>query len=151
MMQAYEYRVIPAPKRGLKGKGVGSATEDRFAFALQEAMNTLGAAGWDYVRADTLPCEERQGLTGRTTAYHNLLVFRRALPLVAQAAPPQIFAPPAIGAVGGTAPVPAFLSAPGPAFLSAPMPAAGAGPALQLANPLPPAPPLGPADRVAAE
>jgi hypothetical protein len=38
----YEYKVIPAPTRGPKAKGVRS-TKDRFAHALQTAMNDLGA------------------------------------------------------------------------------------------------------------
>ncbi len=37
----------------------------------------MSAEGWEYVRADVLPSEERSGLTGRTTVYHNVLVFRR--------------------------------------------------------------------------
>ncbi len=41
-------------------------------------MNRLGAEGWDYVRADALPCEERVGLTGTKTVFQNMLVFRRA-------------------------------------------------------------------------
>jgi len=135
MMQVYEYRVIPAPRRGLKAKGVGSATEDRFAYALQIAMNDMGAQGWDYVRADTLPCEERQGLTGRTTAYHNMLVFRRALP-VDQPVDQPLTAP-------HSAPM---IAVPAAATVAAPVP----GP-LQLTAPLPQSPPLGPADRVAAQ
>lgn len=75
-MPIYEYRVIAAPKAGIKAKGVRS-NEDRFAHALETLMNQMGAQGWDYIRADTLPAEERQGLTGRTTVYQNMLVFRR--------------------------------------------------------------------------
>ncbi len=37
---SYEYKVVPAPTRGLKAKGVKTA-EDRFANALQAAMNKL--------------------------------------------------------------------------------------------------------------
>lgn len=78
-MQRYEYRVVPAPRRGEKARGV-KTTEDRFALALMQVMNALGAEGWDYVRADTLPCDERAGLTGGTrTSFQNMLVFRRAL------------------------------------------------------------------------
>jgi hypothetical protein len=77
-MPAFEYKVIPAPKRGEKARGVKS-TEDRFAHALTQLMNSLGAEGWDYLRADTLPCDERVGLTGSKTTYQNMLVFRRAL------------------------------------------------------------------------
>ena len=84
-MQTYQYKVVPAPKRGLKARGV-SSNEDRFAHALEVVMNDLGAQGWDYVRADTLPAEERQGLTGRVTVYQNMLVFRRVVAVVAEAA-----------------------------------------------------------------
>jgi hypothetical protein len=77
-MQRFEYKVIPAPKRGEKARGV-KTTEDRFAYALTSLMNQLGAEGWDYVRADSLPCEERVGFTGTKTTFQNVLVFRRAL------------------------------------------------------------------------
>jgi hypothetical protein len=77
-MQRFEYKVIPAPKRGEKARGVKS-TEDRFALALTNLMNDLGADGWDYVRADALPCEERVGLTGTKTTFQNVLVFKRML------------------------------------------------------------------------
>lgn len=77
-MQRFEYKVIPAPKRGEKARGV-KTTEDRFAYALTTLMNQLGAEGWDYVRADALPCEERVGLTGTRTTFQNMLVFRRVI------------------------------------------------------------------------
>lgn len=77
-MTRYEYKVVPAPEQGKKGKGIKSA-KGRFAFALESLMNELGAEGWDYVRADTLPFEERSGLTGKTVSYQNMLVFRRAM------------------------------------------------------------------------
>lgn len=76
-MTGYEYKVVPAPAQGRKAKGVRGA-EARFAFALETVMNEMAAAGWDYVRAETLPSEERQGLSGKTTVFRNLLVFRRA-------------------------------------------------------------------------
>lgn len=77
-MQAYEYTVLPAPNRGEKVRGARSGAE-RFAHALTMEINRMAQAGWEYVRAETLPCEERSGLTSRTTVYHNVLVFRRAL------------------------------------------------------------------------
>lgn len=74
--QAFEYSVIAAPLRGDKSRDTKSPT-DRYALALSAELNRMAADGWDYVRADVLPSEERSGLTGRTTIYHNLLVFRR--------------------------------------------------------------------------
>ncbi len=85
-MTSYEYAVVPAPKKGTKTRGV-KTTEDRFAFAIQAIMNEYGAAGWEYLRTDTLPCEERQGLTGRSTTYQNLLVFRKQTDSAQTAAP----------------------------------------------------------------
>ncbi|WP_291840512.1 DUF4177 domain-containing protein [Limimaricola sp.] len=96
-MPSYEYKVVPAPRRGVKAKGARTV-EERFAQALQATMNTLGAEGWEYQRSDTLPADERSGLTGRTTVFHNMLVFRRALPAQPVTAPDDAaqLAPPAI-------------------------------------------------------
>lgn len=72
----YEYKVVPAPKRGLKSKGI-RGTEARFANALEQVMNEHAQSGWEYQRTDTLPAEEREGLMGRATVYQNLLIFRK--------------------------------------------------------------------------
>lgn len=77
-MTRYEYKVIPAPRRGEKVRGA-KHPEDRFAHALASLMNRMGREGWEYQRAETLPCEERSGLTGRSTTFQNMLIFRRAL------------------------------------------------------------------------
>ena len=73
---SYEYKVVPAPVRGLKAKGRKTA-EDRFANALETAINNLASDGWEYIRADTLPSEKREGIMGKTTVFQNMLVFRR--------------------------------------------------------------------------
>jgi hypothetical protein len=84
-MQAYEYKVIPAPDRGIRVRGARSGAE-RFAAAVADRMNAMARDGWEYVRADLLPCEERTGLTLKsTTVYHNLLVFRRVVTVEAPA------------------------------------------------------------------
>ena len=77
-MSIYEYRVVPAPRKGSSAKGVKGGAA-KFANAITVLMNAMAAEGWEYLRADTLPCEERQGLTGKTVKYHSMLVFRRAL------------------------------------------------------------------------
>ncbi len=76
-MPIYEYKVVPAPSRGEKAPGAKTPA-DRFAHALSGTINQFARDGWEYVRADTLPSEERTGLTRRTTVYHSVLVFRRA-------------------------------------------------------------------------
>ncbi|MEL6957652.1 MAG: DUF4177 domain-containing protein [Pseudomonadota bacterium] len=75
---SHEYKVVPAPTKGMKAKGV-KGTPSRFAHALEVLMNDLAKDGWEYQRTDTLPVEERQGLTGKTTSFQNMLVFRRAV------------------------------------------------------------------------
>ncbi len=77
-MRGYEYKVIPAPRKASKIKGV-RGTDFKFAASLAEIMNLYGRDGWEYQRTDTLPCEERQGLTGKTTVFQNMLVFRRII------------------------------------------------------------------------
>lgn len=75
-MPRYEYKVVPAPKKGRKGKGI-RGSEARFSFAIEATMNEMGSEGWEYLRAETLPSVERSGLTGSTTEWRNVLVFRR--------------------------------------------------------------------------
>ncbi|MGR3271280.1 DUF4177 domain-containing protein [Thalassococcus profundi] len=74
----YEYKVVPAPARGEKAKGV-KAPEARFALTVEQVLNEMGADGWEFQRAETLPSEERQGLTGSASHWRHLLVFRRPL------------------------------------------------------------------------
>ncbi|KEJ89375.1 hypothetical protein [Sulfitobacter donghicola] len=75
-MIRYEYKVVPAPTKGIKGKGVRGA-EAKFSFALQELMNGMSGYGWEYQRSETLPSVERSGIAGTTTEWRNVLVFRR--------------------------------------------------------------------------
>jgi Domain of unknown function (DUF4177) len=124
-MTQFEYKVVPAPVRGEKARGA-KTTPDRFALALTMLMNDLGREGWEYLRADTLPCEERVGFTGKQTSFQNMLVFKReivladavattmvALPAPMAPAPimvavppdaPMPVAPPVAWPVDGTAP-----------------------------------------------
>jgi hypothetical protein len=72
----YEYKILPAPTKGQKAKGL-KAPEARFANTLEECLNEQAAEGWEYQRAETLPSQERSGLTSTTTEWRNVLVFRR--------------------------------------------------------------------------
>ena len=116
-MQRYEYKVIPAPRKGEKSRGV-KTTEDRFALALTSQMNELGREGWEYIRADTLPVDERAGFTGTKTTFQNMLVFRRVMEVEATPIRPVL-------AAAKAAAVPRL----GPAEVPA-----GAAPALGPAN-----------------
>lgn len=77
-MPAFEYKVVPAPAKGTKAKGV-KTPEARFANSVEITLNEMAAEGWEYLRAELLPSEERSGLTSSTTNWRNVLVFRRAL------------------------------------------------------------------------
>lgn len=91
----YEYSVIPAPARGEKAKGAKTPIE-RFSVTLAAALNDMAAEGWEYVRAEALPSEERSGLAGRTTVFHNILIFRRPVeaPIETPVAQPVVQAIP---------------------------------------------------------
>lgn len=90
-MARYEYNVVPSPRKGEKARSA-KTTPDRFALALTTLMNRMGAEGWEYQRADTLPCDERVGLTGSKTTFQSLLVFRRVIAEGALAVPAPLSA-----------------------------------------------------------
>ncbi|MEM9576022.1 MAG: DUF4177 domain-containing protein [Pseudomonadota bacterium] len=98
-MSEYEYRVIAAPTKGQKAKGIKSA-EDRYSHALELKMNEMAAEGWEYQRAEALPSVERSGLTSTKTTWHNLLVFRR-LKIAAPKEIPLTAPIPALSVQGG--------------------------------------------------
>lgn len=75
-MSTYEYKAVPAPTAGTKAKGV-KTVEDRFALSVTDVLNDMSADGWEYLRAEALPCEARKGLTGREITTQNVLIFRR--------------------------------------------------------------------------
>jgi hypothetical protein len=142
-MQSHEYRVLPAPRRGPKVKGVRRA-EDRFAHAIEAEMNRMAAEGWEFVRSDTLPSERKKGWFSRpVTVPETVLVFRR--PHGAQATP---------RANAAAMPPPVALGAPAPSLgpaahappqASAPPPAPAASrftPALGARRPANDAPPV---------
>lgn len=74
-MSQFEYKVIPAPTKAKKARA--ASPDARYAMAVSDVLNEEAQNGWDFQRAETLPCEERQGLTGKATVFRTLLVFRR--------------------------------------------------------------------------
>ncbi len=77
-MARYEYKVVAAPRKAKAFKGVRSH-EDQFASVLAETMNLLAREDWEYLRAESLPCEEKTGITSRVEGYQSVLVFRRKI------------------------------------------------------------------------
>jgi len=111
-MQRYEYKVVPAPQKGTKAKGVKTA-EGRFAASIEQVLNQMGQDGWEYQRAELLPSDERTGLTGSTTNWRNVLVFRRAVEQAIVATPSPKETPEG---------VPLAQPVPGPDHIQAPDP-----------------------------
>jgi hypothetical protein len=76
MTSDYEYKVVPAPARGVKARGV-KTPEARFALAVETMMNEMAAERWEFLRSETLPSEERAGLASTATQWRTVMVFRR--------------------------------------------------------------------------
>lgn len=118
-MPRYEYKVVPAPAKGRKAKGV-KTPEARFALSVETVLNEMGADGWEYLRADLLPSDERSGLTGSTTHWRSLLVFRRPVEGVEDTFHPRLIeapdptAAPLVAAPDPRAPAPPEPDAPAP-------------------------------------
>lgn len=95
-MIRYEYKVLPAPSRGQRGKGVKGVkgSDGRFANALETLINQMGSDGWEYQRAETLPSEERVGIASKTTVFRNVLVFRRSIETDVEAFEPNLLDAP---------------------------------------------------------
>lgn len=131
-MNQFEYTVVAAPTRGEKTREA-KTPGSRYALTLASELNRMARDGWEYLRSDVLPSEERSGLTGRSTVYHNLLVFRRpvAAPVAQNPAPPaqSVAAKDMAPATAPqTAPPVAHPADPAPDALDAPAPVEDAPP-----------------------
>ena len=115
-MPRHEYKVIPAPRRGTKSREA-KTTEDRFALTLSNLMNELGRDGWEYVRSETLPTEERAGFMKTRVVEQTMLIFRRTMGAVAVAEPGGLrpVASPVVGEAATPRLGPAVEPAAGPA------------------------------------
>ena len=103
-MQRYEFKAVPAPTRAPRARGLKTGA-DRLAHAVTRVLNEAGAEGWEYLRTETLPLEERGWLTGRAITAQTLMIFRRARPEAA--APLPVAAPMEVPALAPN-PVEAF-------------------------------------------
>lgn len=76
-MTVYDYRVIPAPKRMRRVKGI-KTTAELFSMTLGETINAAARDGWEYVRAESLPATEEGGWFRRPVeVVETVLIFRR--------------------------------------------------------------------------
>ena len=79
-MTRYEYKTVAAPRRERRFKGV-KAGADGFARTIEDVLNEECVDGWEYLRAESLPCDSKGGLFSRgMEILHTVLIFRRALP-----------------------------------------------------------------------
>jgi hypothetical protein len=135
----FEYRVVPAPKRLKKVKGV-SASDELCAATLTEAINAEARQGWEYLRAETFSAQTVRGIFRRShEVEETVLVFRRERPLRASlmtgaSTTREAEAAPAVTAAATPAAPPAT---PGPDAQPVPAaaPAATRGPAAGTAGP----------------
>jgi hypothetical protein len=80
-MDCFEYKVIPAPRRSIRVKGA-KGSEGKFAATFEKVINEQAIEGWQYLRAESLPVDERHGITMRKIeTYQNVLIFQRVADL----------------------------------------------------------------------
>lgn len=88
----YEYKCIAAPEKARRRRGAKTRT-DRVALAIEEILQAECKGGWEYLRADLIPVEEKNGIFSRTQEVHRaILIFRRAVGSQAAAAPQPLAA-----------------------------------------------------------
>lgn len=91
-MQRFEYKVVNAPRRPVAKRQKGVRTpQDRFAKTLTDLINEEARGGWEYLRADTLPVEQKSGmLSSAKEVFQTVLIFRRALSHAVQPEPGSV-------------------------------------------------------------
>ena len=75
----FEYKCVGGPERPKRVRGARSRS-DRVALAMEEIIGAEAVDGWEYLRTDLVPVEEKSGLFSRTQEVHRaVLVFRREI------------------------------------------------------------------------
>jgi hypothetical protein len=73
----FEYKCVGGPERPKRLRGAWSRS-DRVALAMQEIIDSEAVDGWEYLRTDLVPVEEKASFLGRTQEVHRaVLIFRR--------------------------------------------------------------------------
>jgi hypothetical protein len=61
---------------------------------MEVLLNEMASEGWSYVRAETLPSNDRSGMTRRVVeTYQNVLVFSKLVDAAEAVAPAPVVAP----------------------------------------------------------
>jgi len=75
---SFEYKCVAAPERAKRIRGARTRTE-RVAMAMEELINEEAVNGWEYLRTDLVPVEEKPGLLSQSREVHRaVLIFRRS-------------------------------------------------------------------------
>jgi hypothetical protein len=73
---SFEYKCVGGPERPMRQRG--TSRSERVALAMQEIIGAEAVDGWEYLRTDLVPVEEKAGLFSRRHDVHRaVLVFRR--------------------------------------------------------------------------
>lgn len=76
-MTQYDYKVVPAPRKLKRIRGVNSAGE-LCAATMAETLNAVARDGWEYLRADQVSAAQEGGWFRRgTEVVETVLIFRR--------------------------------------------------------------------------
>ncbi|MEO1494513.1 MAG: DUF4177 domain-containing protein [Pseudomonadota bacterium] len=111
---AVEYKCVGAPERPKRKRGLKTRS-DRVAGAMQDIIEAEAVDGWEYLRTDLVPVEEKAGLFGRPREVHRaVMVFHRGhaktemqpavVPAAAAPAPERTLDAPRLDDAPGTAP-----------------------------------------------
>ena len=74
---SFEYKCVGAPERPKRLRGTWSRS-DRVALAMQEIIDAEAVDGWEYLRTDLVPVEEKASFFSRTQEVQRaVLIFRR--------------------------------------------------------------------------
>ena len=75
----YEYKCVGAPEKGKRKRGAKTRS-DRVANAMEQTILAEAVDGWEYLRTDLIPIEERGGMFKRPQEVHRaVMVFRRSI------------------------------------------------------------------------
>lgn len=116
-MAGYTYKTVAAPRRLKKVKGV-KGQDALLAHSVEDLISVEAAQGWEYLRADTFPVEEKGGMFSKPVVTERaLLVFRKpsAAQQVRPVAAQPVQAAPQPVAQPTAQPAPQPIAAPKPA------------------------------------
>ena len=88
-MAGYQYKTVAAPRRLKKVKGV-KGKDALLAHAVEELIAVEAAQGWEYLRADSFPVEDKGGMFSKPVVTERaVMIFRKAIAAQQPVARPQ--------------------------------------------------------------